>query len=301
MAVLVTGGTGFIGSHLVATLVAAGEEVIAFDNLKRSRGAPQQVLAGARLVEGDLRDLDAVRAACQGARLVYHLGAQSNVLGAVTNQDYSFGTNVVGTFNVLTAAHEAGVARLVFSSSREVYGEVERLPVDESRPFDPKNAYGASKVAGEVYCRIFQRTYGLDISVLRLANVYGPGDSERVIPLWLEAARRGEDLLIYGGQQVLDFVPIATVVMALRRAAETSLGGQPVNVGSGAGTTLQQLAARVEALPGARVRVQMLPARPVEVTRFVADVTRMRTVLGIEPPTDPLVDLPAMWAIAQPA
>jgi UDP-glucose 4-epimerase len=220
------------------------------------------------------------------------------VLGAVADLDYSFGTNVVGTFNVLTAAREAGVERVVFSSSREVYGEVERLPVDESQPFDPKNAYGASKVAGEVYCRIFQRTYGLDVSVLRLANVYGPGDSGRVIPLWLDAARSREDLLIYGGQQLLDFVPIATVVTALRRAAETPLGGQPVNVGTGIGTTLQQLAARVEALPGTRVCVHMLPARPVEVTRFVADVTRMRTLLGIEPPADPLADLSAMWGIA---
>jgi len=100
---------------------------------------------------------------------------------------------------VLAAARDAGVARVVFASSREVYGEVDHVPVAEDRPMDPKNAYGASKVAGEVYCHAIQNTDGLDVSVLRLANVYGAGDRDRVIPIWLDRARRGEDLELYGG------------------------------------------------------------------------------------------------------
>jgi nucleoside-diphosphate-sugar epimerase len=301
MKVLVTGGAGFIGAHLVEALVAAGDEVVVLDNLRRSDRVRLDAIGRAarggalRVIEGDVRDRDTVRAATTGVERVYHLAAQSNVLGAVSDVDYSFTSNVVGTYNVLVAAREADVGRIVFTSSREVYGEVDQVPVAEDRPMNPKNAYGASKVAGEVYCRVFQNTYGLDVSVLRLANVYGPGDSDRVIPIWLDRARRGEDLELYGGTQVLDFVPVGLVVEALRRAAERSLGGQPLNVGSGVGTTLYDLAARVQALSGAAVGLRVLPARAVEVTRFVADVSRMRALLGLEPPTDPLVALPDLW------
>ena len=293
MRVLVTGGAGFIGAHLAAALVAAGDEVTVLDNLRR--GGRERTPAGTHFVEGDIRDLELLRTAMRGAERVYHLAAQSNVLGAVTDVDYSFTTNVVGTYNVLVAARDGGVARVVFSSSREAYGEVDVLPVAEDRPMNPKNAYGASKVAGEVYCRAFQSAYGLDVSVVRLANVYGPGDHGRVIPLWLDLARRGEDRELFGGEQVLDFVPIETVVEALRRAGETPLDGQAVNVGTGKGTTLRELAARVSALPGASGGLRVLPARQVEVTRFVADVTRMRRLLEIEPPQDPLVGLEALW------
>jgi nucleoside-diphosphate-sugar epimerase len=301
MKVLVTGGTGFIGAHLVEVLVAAGDEVVVLDNLHRGDRARLDAIGRAarggalRLIEGDVRDRDTVRAATAGVERVYHVAAQSNVLGAVSDLHYSFTSNVVGTYNVLVAAREAAVGRLVFSSSREVYGEVDQVPVAEDRPLNPKNAYGASKVAGEVYCRVFQDTYGLDVSVLRLANVYGPGDRDRVIPIWLDRARRGEDLELYGGTQVLDFVPVGLVVEALRRAAERSLGGQPLNVGSGVGTTLYDLAARIQALSGAAVGLRVLPARAVEVTRFVADVSRMRALLGLEPPSDPLVALPDLW------
>jgi UDP-glucose 4-epimerase len=301
MKALVTGGAGFIGAHLVEALVAAGDEVVVLDNLRRGDRARLDAIGRAgrrgalRLIEGDVRDRDAVRAATTGVERVYHVAAQSNVLGAVSDLDYSFTSNVVGTYNVLVAAREAAVGRIVFSSSREVYGEVDQVPVAEDRPLNPKNAYGASKVAGEVYCRVFQNTYGLDVSVLRLANVYGPGDCDRVIPIWLDRARRGEDLELYGGTQVLDFVPVGLVVEALRRAAKRSLGGQPLNVGSGVGTTLYDLAARIQALSGAAVGLRVLPARAVEVTRFVADVSRMRALLGLEPPADPLVALPDLW------
>jgi len=262
------------------------------------RGARAKLSGEARLVEGDIRDRDTVALAMRGVQRVYHLAAQSNVLGAVTDTDYSFTSNVVGTYNVLVAARDAGVERVIFTSSREVYGEVDRLPVSEDRPMDPKNAYGASKVAGEVYGRTFQNTYGLDVSVLRLANVYGAGDRDRVIPIWLDRARRGEDLEIYGGAQVLDLVTVELVVAALRRAAEISLGGRVVNVGSGVGTPLRDLANRIARLPSREIGLRVLPARSIEVTRFVADVARMRGLLGLAPPADPLEGLAALWADA---
>ncbi len=294
MKILVTGGAGFIGAHLVAAALAAGDEVVALDNMRR--GVRAKLSDEARLVEGDIRDRDTVALAMRGVQRVYHLAAQSNVLGAVTDTDYSFTSNVVGTYNVLVAARDAGVERVIFTSSREVYGEVEQLPVAEDRPMDPKNAYGASKVAGEVYCRTFQNTYGLDVSVLRLANVYGSGDRDRVIPIWLDRARRGEGLEIYGGAQVLDLVTVALVVAALRRAAEVSLGGRVVNVGSGVGTPLRDLANRIARLPSREVGLRVLPARSIEVTRFIADVARMRDLLDLAPPADPLEGLAALWA-----
>jgi len=294
MKILVTGGAGFIGAHLVAAALATGDEVVALDNMRR--GVRAKLSDEARLVEGDIRDRDTVALAMRGVQRVYHLAAQSNVLGAVTDTDYSFTSNVVGTYNVLVAARDAGVERVIFTSSREVYGEVEQLPVAEDRPMDPKNAYGASKVAGEVYCRTFQNTYGLDVSVLRLANVYGSGDRDRVIPIWLDRARRGEGLEIYGGAQVLDLVTVALVVAALRRAAEVSLGGRVVNVGSGVGTPLRDLANRIARLPSREVGLRVLPARSIEVTRFIADVARMRDLLDLAPPADPLEGLAALWA-----
>ncbi len=295
MRILVTGGTGFIGTHLVAALATAGNEIVVLDNLHRSHVPPVR-LPGVHFIEGDLRDRKMVYAASRGVRVIYHLGAQSNVMEAVANVDYSFTTNVIGTYQVLAAALEERVERVVFTSSREVYGEAHDMPVVEECALNPQNAYGASKASAEVYCRAFQRTYGLDISVLRLANVYGPGDYGRVIPLWLERARQRTDLELYGGEQVLDFVPVGTVVAALQRAAATSLGGQPVNVASGVGTRLRDLAARMQALPGFTARVRRLPARSVEVRSFIADVTRMRTLLGIEPPSaGPLAELPELW------
>lgn len=290
---MITGGAGFIGHHLVSACAEAGDDVVVFDNLRRGRF--DRLPSGITTIEGDIRDRAALDAAMRGARIVYHLAAQSNVLGAVTDLDYSFSTNVVGTYHVLAAAKAAGVERVVFSSSREVYGEVEELPVAETRPFNPKNAYGTSKVTGELYCRVFQNTHGLDISILRLANVYGSGDSNRVIPIWLGHAQTGQTLELYGGEQVIDFVPVSLVVEALRRAAGTALGGQPVNVGSGKGTPLRALAARIRALPGVVSDERVLPARSVEVTRFVADVSRMGHLLDLTPPADPLAELPALW------
>ncbi len=304
MKVIVTGGAGFIGSHLVDRLVKDGwGEVVVVDNLHRGKleNIRRHVEDGSVAFQAaDIRDGAAMAELMQGADAVYHLAAQSSVMGAVTDLDYSFTTNVVGTYNVLKAAQGAGVRRVVFTSSREAYGEPAAVPVDEAQPLLSKNTYGASKVAGEVYCRVFQNTLGLQTAVLRLTNVYGPRDFGRVIPLWLDMARAGQPLVVYGGQQVIDFVWIDQVVEALIRAATTDIAGAPVNVGSGTGTPLLTLADRILALvpplqgraPEQRLDVQ--PARSVEVTRFVANVDRMRRLLNLDPPADPLFGLPLM-------
>ena len=298
--IVVTGGAGFVGSHLVDRLLAGTQaHVLVLDNL--SRGQLSNLvghIAETRLevVHGDIRDSDTVVNALRGATLVYHLAAQSTVMGGVTAAEYTFSTNIVGTFNVLRAAAMCGVERVVFTSSREVYGEPINLPVDEDSPLLAINSYGASKVAGEAYCRAFRRELGLQTTILRLANVYGPRDFGRVIPLWVDQASAGRNLDVYGGKQVIDFVWIGQVVDALVQPAEFDGALHPINVGSGPGTRIVDLARRILRLADRQGHVGLQPARSMEVTRYIANVERMQQLLKIDPPLDPLAQLPKMFA-----
>lgn len=293
MHILVTGGAGFIGTHLVESLLAEGQEVSVLDNL--SRGRISDTGKRFRFVQGDIRDRETVKKAMTGVDTLFHLAAQSNVVGAMTDLDYSFTTNVCGTFEVLRAAQEAGVRRVVFTSSREVYGDAAVLPVSEDAPLRAKNAYGASKVAGELYCRVFGAAE-MEVNVLRLANVYGPGDRDRVIPSFLENAAHGRSLRINGGQQVIDFVWIGTVVTALRAAAFGPVLPGPINIGSGEGTTLMELAETIRALTGTKVDIEMAPSRSFETVKFIADVRQAERLLGVARQDDPLFGLSAMVA-----
>ena len=298
MHVVVTGGAGFIGSHLVDALIERTDDtVLIVDNLRRGRLVNLAHHDGdrrLRLLVADVREPEVADQALRDADLVYHLAAQSNVMGAVSDPRYSFETNVAGTFNVLQAARQHGVKRVVFASSREAYGEVEVLPVSEDQPLAAKNTYGASKAAAEVYCRTYTNVFGLETAVLRFANVYGPRDRDRVIPIWIERALRGDSLEVYGGQQVMDFVWVETVVEALLRAAEADVVGLPINVASGTGTAIGDLSARILATTGSHSDVCLAPARHAEVTRFVADVRRLRDRLGLVPAADPLAELPQL-------
>ncbi len=303
--VVVTGGAGFVGSHLVDRLLADSRaEIVVLDNLTRGRPANlahHQANPRLQFHEGDIRDVAVVAETVRGADVVYHLAAQATVMGAVQDLDYSFSTNVVGTFNVLRESAAAGVRRVVFTSSREVYGEPIELPVDEGQPLLAINFYGASKVVGEAYCRAFRRASGLDSVILRLSNAYGPRDYGRVIPLWIEQALHGQDLELYGGKQVLDFVWVDQVVDALLAAAASDVVLPPINVGSGTGTKLMDLARRIRLLSGSRAQIRIAPSRAVEVVQYVARVDRMRQLLGIDPPSDPLRHLEKLVPSAVPA
>jgi UDP-glucose 4-epimerase len=298
---LVTGGAGFIGSHLVERLLDAGRDVVVMDNFRRGSRAAIERGARARAVtvlDGDIRHVDSVRNAMKGCSTVFHLAAQSNVMGAMDDPEYSVTTNVHGTFNVLRCAVEAGVRRVVFTSSREIYGEARSLPVDEKQPLAAKNHYGASKIAGEAYCGSFASCHGIAVDVVRLANVYGAGDSGRVLPLWLTAAQEGRPLTVYGGAQVIDFLWVGTAVDALLHAERDGLDG-PLNVGSGVGTSILELARRVLVVTGSKSELVKLPARDAEVARFVADTRRMRS-LGLVPEEDPLQHLDELVAAYAP-
>jgi UDP-glucose 4-epimerase len=289
MRILITGGAGFIGSHLVGRFLSkSDDELIVLDNFYRScRGSLGGFEGHFQLHEGDVRDVEALSSAMRGVDLVYHLAAQSNVLGAASDMDYAFTTNTVGTYNVLREAKRQSVARVVFASSREVYGEVAALPVTEDAPLRPKNGYGASKAAGEMYCRAFNGA-GLEVVILRLANVYGPGDSNRVIPLFVQSAASGQPLTVYGQNKILDFVWVGDVEEALVQAGLRDVSGQTFNIGSGKGTTLHHLAERILAVCGSQAPIIEAPARGGEVDQFVADIRLATTMLNYAPASDPL-------------
>jgi nucleoside-diphosphate-sugar epimerase len=302
--IVVTGGAGFIGSHLVDRLLAdkAGT-VVGFDNFSRGRLenlTHQRTEPRFELIEGDLQDYAAVSEAVRGASLVYHLAAQSTLMGAVRDVEYTFQTNVRGTLNVLRAAVENNVPRVVFTSSRDVYGEPVELPVEEESPLLAINSYGASKVAGEAYCRAFRREIGLQTVILRLANVYGLRDIGRVIPIWLRQAQAGQQMQIFGGKQVLDFVWVGQVVEALVRAGKVEGPLPPINIGSGTGTRIIDLARRIGRLVECQPKIQLEPARHMEVTRYIANVERMRRILLLEPLLDPLGNLADLVAAPVP-
>jgi len=293
--VVVTGGAGFIGSHLVDELLGLERvEIVVIDNLHRGRLSNlSHRVADPRLhiVNGDVRDYGTVLHAMRDASIVYHLAAQSTVMGAASDIDYTFTTNVTGTFNVLRAAAEARVERVVFSSSREVYGEPVSVPVHETHPLLSINSYGASKVAGEALCRAFAHERGIATSILRLANVFGPRDFGRVIPHWIELASTGHELVVYGGDQIIDFIWVGDVVKAMVSAGQAHGALPPMNVASGTGTKILDLAKRVTQIAGRSSKVKVMPRRSIEVSRFIGDPARMTQLLGLAPASDPLANL----------
>lgn len=296
--VVVTGGAGFIGSHVVDAVLADGDATVAvIDNFKRGRVENLSAWQGnprLSVLRSDIRDLASLRIALRGATTVYHLAAQATVLGAASDFDYTVSTNILGTYNVLRAAADQGVKRVVFASSREVYGEPVDIPVDETHPMLAINLYGATKVAGEALCRAFARECGLDTQVLRLANVYGERDFGRVIPRWIAEAKEGGDLTVYGGDQVIDFIWVGDVAQAMLQAAAAEVPLPPINVASGTGTKIHDLAKRIMQVSGSAAQLRVVPRRPIEVMRFVASTDRMTQLLGIQPATDPLSHLASM-------
>ena len=295
MKIFITGAAGFIGSHLVKKLVNKNFEIIAHDNLYRGDIQKLQSFIDDGIItffEGDIRSYDQLRRLMSGAEIVFHLAAQSNVIGAEENMDYSFETNVIGTYNVLKAAQSNGVKRLIFTSSREVYGEAQMLPVSETHPLNAKNTYGVSKVAGEKYVGLFNRPGHMETIIFRLANVYGSGDKDRVIPIFIHNILNAEPIRIYGGKQIIDFVSIEIVVEALLQSIHLpGIAGTPINVGSGKGTDLYQLAARLKTLLNSETPVLTEKGRSAEVEKYTADIQKLMQTFKLNIPEDPLYHL----------
>ncbi|HYT72113.1 MAG TPA: SDR family NAD(P)-dependent oxidoreductase, partial [Gemmatimonadales bacterium] len=229
MRYLITGGAGFIGSHLVEHLVALGHEVVVLDDLSAGRRENlADVWNAIRFIEGSVTDSDTCRQAMERVDCALHQAAVTSVQSSVDHPLAAHEVNLTGTVNVLLAARDAGVRRVVFAGSTSAYGSPARLPNCEDHPTRPQSPYAASKAAAEQYCRAFYATYGLETVVLRYFNVFGPRQNPNsqyaaVVPRFISAALRGERPIIYGdGRQTRDFVHVANVVYANLLASQAA-------------------------------------------------------------------------------
>jgi nucleoside-diphosphate-sugar epimerase len=288
MRVLVTGGAGFIGSNLVDALVERGDDVRVLDNFSTGNRANLE-RSEAEIVEGELRSYERVHAAMRGIEVVYHLGALGSVPRSVQDPLTSSAVNVEGTLNVLLAARDEGVRRVIFSSSTSVYGSSRDLPTSESTPPDPISPYGVAKLAAERYCVSFARVYPFETVVLRYFNVFGPRQDPRsqyaaVVPLFITAIAAGEPVTIFDdGDQSRDFTYVDNVVAAnLQAAAADGVSGRIFNVSAGQPATVNELADTIGRLLNKPVERRYLPPRAGDLRDSWADVSEARGALGYE-------------------
>jgi UDP-glucose 4-epimerase len=285
---LVTGGAGFIGSNLVRALLERGDAVRVLDNFSTgNRTNLDGIDADVEIVEGDLRSYERVHTAVRGSDVVYHQGALGSVPRSVQDPLTSTAVNIEGTLNVLLAARDEGVRRVVFASSSSVYGDGGTFPRVESAAPNPISPYAVAKLAAERYCVSFHRVYGLETVALRYFNVFGPSQDPNsqyaaVVPLFITAIADGRPVTVYGdGEQSRDFTFVANVVAA-NLAAGTADGaaGNVLNVATGGSETVNALADTIGRLLGCGVEKRFEPARAGDVEQSWADVSAASTVLG---------------------
>jgi len=288
--VLVTGGAGFIGSNLVRALLERGDEVRVLDNFSTGlRGNLEGV--DVEIVEGELRSYERVHNAVRGTEVVYHLGALGSVPRSVQDPLTSSAVNVEGTLNVLLAARDERVRRVVFASSSSVYGGAAQLPAQEGAPVDPMSPYGVAKLAAERYCVSFSRVYQtFESVVLRYFNVFGPRQNPHsqyaaAIALFLSAIADDRPIDVYGdGEQSRDFTYVGNVVDATIRASEADgANGEIVNVAAGAPASVNQVAETIGAILGKPVRKRHLPPRAGDIRDSWADLGKAERLLGYRP------------------
>jgi len=291
MRYLVTGGAGFIGSNIVDELVHRDHEVVVLDDLSAGKEAN---LAGVRkkidLRVGSITDLAAVQAACQGADFVIHLAAQTSVPKSVKDPLKTNRVNIDGTLNVLVAARDAKVRRIVYAASSAAYGETPTLPKFESMPPAPISPYGVTKYVGELYAQVFGRVYGLENTSIRYFNVFGPRQDPTsqysgVLSRFMLALIEGKPPIVYGdGEQSRDFTYIDNVVDETLRACEAKgASGMVFNGGTGARVTLNQVLKLLERISGKQFQAKYDPPRTGDILHSQADISLASKVLGYKP------------------
>lgn len=286
--VVVTGGLGFIGRHVVRGLLALGLDVTVVDNALTASESALPV--GATLVLADIRDADQTTKALAGADLVFHLAANSNGTFSVTNPRFDFETNVTGTFNVFEAAACGGARRLVYMSSASVYGVPQRFPMDEDHPTQPFIPYGASKLAGEVISRSLFHSSGLPVVAGRPFCVYGPGENPRIalveVSRYLRWHLNHRPIQVVGDadRKTRDFVHVSDVVAALLLIADLAPAGEVFNIGSGQEVSMRELATTIGTATGRPAVIEELPQVTQDTYRLVAGISKLRA-LGYVPRT----------------
>jgi nucleoside-diphosphate-sugar epimerase len=292
---LITGGAGFIGSNIAEHLVRQGKGVRVFDNF--SSGKRENLAAfedKIEIVESDLRVLDAVNHAMDGVRYVLHMGAIPSVQRSVEDPHMTNQANITGTLNVLLAARDAGVKRVVFSSSSSVYGDTPTLPKREDMMPSPLSPYAAQKLAGEHYCGIFQRLYGLETISLRYFNVFGPRQDPQsqyaaVIPRFITAILNDEPPTIFGdGKQTRDFSHVENVIEANLAAclAPGEALGEAFNIACGDRISLLELVDTINSITGKKIQPRFEPPRPGDIRDSQADISKAKEQLRWTPHVD---------------
>jgi nucleoside-diphosphate-sugar epimerase len=285
---LVTGGAGFIGSHVVDALIARGHQVRVLDDL--STGTPDNLSqhdGRIEFIQGDIRSREALERACRGVESVIHEAAWRSVPKSMEDPVGYMEVNVVGTANLLEASRQAGVKRLVFVSSSSVYGQTERLPLREQDPTEPISPYALSKLAGEQLCRLFTGSFGLETVSLRYFNVFGPRQSldnayAVVVPKFITSLLRGESPPVYGdGAQTRDFTYVENVVEGTIAASQApGVSGEVLNLALGEQHSVLELLAELNAILGTSRPPRFEPPRPGDVQHTRADPSKAQRLLG---------------------
>jgi nucleoside-diphosphate-sugar epimerase len=291
MRYLVTGGAGFIGSNIVDELVRRGHRVVVLDDLSAGKESNlADVRAKIDLRVGSITDLAAVQSACNGADYVIHLAARTSVPRSVQNPIETNFVNIDGTLNVLVAARDAKVRRIVFAASSSAYGETPTLPKTEAMPADPISPYGITKYVGELYAKVFGRVYGLENACVRYFNVFGPRQDPSsqysgVLSRFMLAVIEGQQPVVFGdGEQSRDFTFIENIVDETLRACEAQgASGMVFNGGTGARITLNQVLKLLEKISGKKIQAKYDPPRTGDIRDSQADISLAQEVLGYKP------------------
>jgi nucleoside-diphosphate-sugar epimerase len=287
---LVTGGAGFIGSHLTEELLRRGEQVRVVDSLITGHRKNLAHLSGVEFLEGDLADLAVAKRAVTGIDYVLHQAAIPSVPRSVEDPITSNRANIDSTLSVLVAARDAGVKRIVYAGSSSAYGNTPTLPKHEDMPANPLSPYALQKLVGEQYMQMFTQLYGLETVTIRYFNVFGPRQDPSspysgVISVFAKALLQNTPPTIYGdGEQTRDFTYVANVVDGVLRAVKAPhASGQVVNVATGTRISLNTLFTTMRDAIGSGLEVKYGPTRHGDVKDSLADITRARTLLGYEP------------------
>lgn len=292
--ILVTGGAGFIGSHLVDKLFEMNNTVVVYDNFDDFYVGKEENIQHNlsndrfRLVKNDILNYEALASVIGGVDVVFHEAAQCGIRYCIKNPQKAHNVNVTGTLNVLMAAKEAGVRKVVFASSSGIFGVPRYVPMNEEHPTNPESPYGATKLAAEKYCQAFHRVYGMDVVSLRYFSVYGPrGRPDQVIYAFASAVTKNENPIIYGdGTQTRDFTYVSDVVDATVLAAETDgIDGEIFNIGFGEETSINEVFIKVIEKLGRKGEIQPVykDTYKGEFPRTLADNTKARKILGWKP------------------
>ena len=287
---LITGGAGFIGSHIVDRLLADGYQVRILDNFssgKRENLPPDNKV---EIIEGDISDFDTVRKAMEGIDTVFHQAAIASVPDTIRNPLSSARVNYLGTVNILEAARQAGARRMVFADSAAVYGDLPELPKREDMPVKPLSPYATDKLASEDACRVYHQLYGLETVCLRYFNVFGPRQDPSspysgVISIFSDALKSGRQPVIFGdGEQTRDFVYVSDVVEAnIRAATAPGAAGRAINIATGTTITVNNMLGTICRLQGAEFDPEYKPAREGDIRHSYADISSARELLQWQP------------------